>query len=107
MPNLQSLLMQAFGFLAGMIPLLQHRLGAVLALQCRDSIIANDMNKNEAFSRVLIDAMLTAQGWNVSDPNTVRFEVVMPDNTRADYGMAYEIGRQDLIGNSCILTLDP
>lgn len=43
------------------------------------------MNKNEAFSRVLIDAMLTAQGWNVADPNAVRFEVVMPDSTRADY----------------------
>jgi predicted type IV restriction endonuclease len=30
-------------------------------------------NKNEAFSRVLIDAMLSAQGWNVADPNAVRF----------------------------------
>lgn len=43
------------------------------------------MNKNEAFSRALIDAMLTAQGWNVTDPNAVRCEVVMPDSTRADY----------------------
>lgn len=43
------------------------------------------MNKNEAFSRVLIDAMLTAQGWDVTNPNAVRFEVTMPDGTRADY----------------------
>jgi hypothetical protein len=26
------------------------------------------MNKNEAFSRVIIDAMLAAQGWNTTDP---------------------------------------
>ncbi|MCK6412384.1 MAG: hypothetical protein L6Q55_08190 [Azonexus sp.] len=44
------------------------------------------MNKNEAFSRVLIDAMLAAQRWTVSDPNAVRFEVVMPDATRAPPG---------------------
>ena len=43
------------------------------------------MNKNEAFSRVLVDAMLTAQGWDVTNPNAVRFEVTMPDGTRADY----------------------
>lgn len=51
------------------------------------------MNKNEAFSRVLIDAMLTAQGWNVADPNAVRFEVVMPDSTRADYVLCDRNGR--------------
>ncbi len=52
-----------------------------------------DMNKNEAFSRVLIDAMLAAQGWNVADPNAVRFEVVMPDGTRADYVLCDRNGR--------------
>lgn len=51
------------------------------------------MNKNEAFSRVLIDAMLTAQGWDVTDPSSVRFEVVMPDNTRADYVLCDRNGR--------------
>lgn len=51
------------------------------------------MNKNEAFSRVLIDAMLAAQGWTVSDPNAVRFEVVMPDSTRADYVLCDRHGR--------------
>lgn len=51
------------------------------------------MKTNEAFSRVLIDAMLTAQGWNVVDPNAVRFEVVMPDSTRADYVLCDRNGR--------------
>lgn len=50
-------------------------------------------NKNEAFSRVLIDAMLSVQGWNVADPNAVRFEVVMPDSTRADYVLCDRNGR--------------
>lgn len=40
--------------------------------------------RNETHSRVLIDAMLSAQGWNVADTNAVRFEVVMTDGTRAD-----------------------
>ena len=43
------------------------------------------MNKNEAFSRVIIDGMLADQGWNTTDPNAVRYEVVLPDSTRADY----------------------
>ena len=51
------------------------------------------MNKNEAFSRVLIDSMLAAQGWNTIDPNAVRFEVVMPDGTRADYVLCDRNGR--------------
>jgi len=51
------------------------------------------MNKNEAFSRVIIDAMLAAQGWNTTDPNAVRFEVPMPDGTRADYALCDRHGR--------------
>jgi len=51
------------------------------------------MNKNEAFSRVVIDAMLAAQGWQTTDPNAVRFEVVMPDSTRADYVLCDRNGR--------------
>lgn len=43
------------------------------------------MNKNEAFSRVLIDGLLADQGWVITDPNAVRYEVVMQDGTRADY----------------------
>lgn len=41
------------------------------------------MNKNEAFSRVLIDGLLADHGWNITDPNAVRYEVVMADGTRA------------------------
>ena len=50
-------------------------------------------NKDEAFSRVLIDAKLSVQEWNVADPNAVRFEVVMPDSTRADYVLCDRNGR--------------
>lgn len=51
------------------------------------------MNNNEAFSRVIIDAMLDTQGWNTTDPNAVRFEVVMSDGTRADYVLCDRHGR--------------
>jgi type I restriction enzyme R subunit len=51
------------------------------------------MNKNEALSRVLIDAMLVNQGWNTTDPNSVRLEVVMTDGTRADYVLCDRNGR--------------
>jgi type I restriction enzyme R subunit len=44
-----------------------------------------DMNKNEAFSRVIIDGLLADQGWNTADTNAVRYEVMLPDGTRADY----------------------
>ncbi len=50
-------------------------------------------HSNEAFSRILIDAMLAAQGWNVTHPNVVRFEVMMPDGTRADYVLCDRHGR--------------
>ena len=40
---------------------------------------------NEAFSRVKIDAQLKDQGWDVFNPNAVRFEYVLPDKTKADY----------------------
>ena len=36
---------------------------------------------NEAFSRVKIDAQLKDQGWDVLNPNAVRFEYVLPDKT--------------------------
>ena len=40
---------------------------------------------NEAFSRVKIDAQLRDHGWDVENPNAVRFECLLPDGTRADY----------------------
>ena len=48
---------------------------------------------NEAFARVRIDALLAAQGWNIQDANAVRFEVVLPDGTRADYVLCDRHGR--------------
>ena len=37
---------------------------------------------NEAFSRVKIDAQLKDQGWDVFNPNAVRFEYVLSDKTK-------------------------
>ncbi|MFT4193077.1 DEAD/DEAH box helicase family protein, partial [Ottowia sp.] len=48
---------------------------------------------NEAFSRVRIDAQLRDQGWDVLDTSAVRFEVVLPDGTRADYVLCDRRGR--------------
>lgn len=51
------------------------------------------MNKNEAFSRVVIDAQLAALRWNVQDPNSVCCEVVLDDGTPADYVLCDRAGR--------------
>lgn len=51
------------------------------------------MAQNEAFSRVVIDAQLADQGWNTQDTNSVRYEVVLGDGTRADYVLCDRHGR--------------
>lgn len=51
------------------------------------------MTNNEAFSRVFIDAQLADQGWNKQDNNSVRHEVVLGDDTRADYVLCDRHGR--------------
>ncbi|MGH8290839.1 MAG: hypothetical protein ACREV7_17800 [Steroidobacteraceae bacterium] len=38
---------------------------------------------NEAFSRVKIDAQLPDQGWEIDNPNALRFEYPLADGTRA------------------------
>lgn len=48
---------------------------------------------NEAFSRVIIDSQLTAQGWSLADGFSVRYEVVQEDGTRADYVLCDRHGR--------------
>jgi type I restriction enzyme R subunit len=48
---------------------------------------------NEAFSRVVIDAQLADQGWSTQDPNSVRYEYVLQDGTRADYVLCDRHGR--------------
>lgn len=47
---------------------------------------------NEAFSRAIIDAQLKAQGWNIHDSLSVRFEYVL-ENGRADYVLCDRHGR--------------
>ncbi len=37
---------------------------------------------NEASSRVVIDAQLVDQGWQMQDPNSVRYDYVLPDGSR-------------------------
>jgi type I restriction enzyme, R subunit len=49
------------------------------------------MPTNEAFSRVANDAQLADQGWNTQDPNSVRYEYVLPDG-RADYVLCDRYG---------------
>ena len=49
--------------------------------------------KNEAFSRVIIDSQLIAQGWSLADGFSVRYEVVQQDGTRADYVLCDRHGR--------------
>ena len=51
------------------------------------------MKSNEAFSRAKIDAQLKDEGWNPLDPNSVRFEYVLPDGTKADYVLCDRNGR--------------
>ena len=51
------------------------------------------MGQNEAFSRVIIDTLLADQGWNTQDANSVRYEVVLGDGTRADYVLCDRHGR--------------
>ena len=46
----------------------------------------------EPFSRILIDKALEASGWNLLDPQQVRFEV-HAGGKRADYVLMDEIGR--------------
>ncbi len=48
---------------------------------------------NEAFASVKIDALLAAHGWDTLDTNADRFDVQLPDGTRADYVLCDRHGR--------------
>src|SRR5215468_2761234 len=50
-------------------------------------------NSNEAFSRVVIDAQLADQDWNTQDLRSVRYEYILPDDSRADYVLCDRHGR--------------
>lgn len=65
------------------------------------------MNKNEAFSRVVIDAMLAAVGWDTTDTNAVRYEVFMADGTRVDYVLCDRHGRSLAVVEAKRYSLNP
>jgi type I restriction enzyme R subunit len=48
---------------------------------------------NEAHARVLINAQLKDQSWDIQDPNSVRYEVPLKDGTFADYVLSDRHGR--------------
>jgi type I restriction enzyme R subunit len=48
---------------------------------------------NEAFSRVVIDALLADVGWNLTDGRSVRYEYPLANSTRADYVLSDRNGR--------------
>lgn len=48
---------------------------------------------NEAFSRIKIDSQLRDVSWNLTDGRSARFEVLLPDGTKADYVLADRNGR--------------
>ena len=48
---------------------------------------------NEAFSRVVIDALLEDVGWKLTDGRSVRYEYPLSDGTRADYVLCDRHGR--------------
>lgn len=56
---------------------------------------------NEACARVKIDALLAAQGWDLLDTTAVRFEVQLPDGTRADYVLCDRHGRSLAVIDAC------
>jgi len=64
-------------------------------------------NGNEAFSRVVIDAQLTDQGWNTQDPNSVRYEYVLPDSSRADYVLYDRNGRSMAVIEAKRFSINP
>ncbi len=61
----------------------------------------------EAHSRVVIDAQLKDAGWALTDGRSVRFEVMMPDGTKADYVLGDRHGRALAILEAKRIAIDP
>jgi len=55
--------------------------------------MGGNVNRKEAFSRVVIDAQLKDVGWNLTDGQSVRYEYQLPDGTYADYVLSDRHGR--------------
>jgi len=51
------------------------------------------MSTSEAFSRVVIDRQLADQGWEIENPNAIRYEYPLLDGTRADYVLCNRHGQ--------------
>ncbi len=64
-------------------------------------------NTPEAFSRVVIDAQLRDAGWGVTDGRSVRFEVMLPDGTKADYVLGDRHGRALAVLEAKRMVIDP
>jgi type I restriction enzyme, R subunit len=62
---------------------------------------------NEAFSRVRIDALLRAQGWEIDNTNYVRYEYVLPDKTKADYVLCDRHGRSLAVLEAKRFSIEP
>ena len=61
----------------------------------------------EAFSRVVIDAQLGDANWTLTDGRSVRFEVMLPDGTKADYVLGDRHGRALAVVEAKRMSLDP
>lgn len=61
----------------------------------------------EAFSRVVIDAQLGDAGWKITDGRSVRFEVMLPDGTKADYVLGDRNGRALAVIEAKRMAIDP
>lgn len=64
-------------------------------------------DSNEAFSRVLIDAQLTDQGWKTQDTNSVRYEYMLADGSRADYVLCDRYGRSMAVIEAKRFSINP
>jgi type I site-specific restriction endonuclease len=61
----------------------------------------------EAFSRVMVDALLRDVGWNLTDGRSVRFEYLLPDGTKADYVLSDRFGRAMAVIEAKRTSVDP
>ncbi len=65
------------------------------------------MSTNEAFSRVLIDRQLADEGWEIENPNAVRYEYPLPDGTRADYVLCNRHGHSMAVVEAKRFSVNP
>ncbi len=61
----------------------------------------------EAFSRVKIDALLSDDGWNLTDGASILFEHALGDGSRADYVLCDRAGRPMAVVEAKRASVDP